>query len=117
VDARITDSARTISNPRKEKSDKVDAHLLASTPRISEFPDRRAHSRYDASELTRLLQIVKKNVARIMNLISSDLACIFPEYTEFFPDLGSKTSLSILEKYTTPENIMKAGKGDLLKIM
>ncbi len=117
MDDRITDSARTISNPGKEKFDKVDVHLLAPTPWISEFPDRRPHSRDDTSELTRLLQSVKKNVARIMNLISSDLACIFPEYTEFFPDLGSKTSLAILEKYTTPENIRKAGKENLLSLM
>ncbi len=117
VDARITDSARTISNLGKEKSDKVDAHLLASTPWISEKPDKKPHLRDGVSELTRLLQIVKRNVTRITNMILSDLACVFPEYTEFFPDISSKTSLAILERYTTPEKVLKAGEENLYSIM
>ena len=117
VDARITDSARTISNLGKEKSDNVDAHMLASTPWMSEKSDRKPHSRDDLSELTRLLHNVKKNVTRITNMLLSDLACIFPEFMDFFPDITSRTSLAVLERYTTPENMRKSGKDDLLKNM
>jgi hypothetical protein len=101
VDARTTDPARTISNLGKEKTDRVDAHLLAETPWISAKSNKKPHSRNDLSDLTRLLQSVKRNMTRITNIMLSDLACIFPEFTSFFPDITSRTSLAVLEIYNT----------------
>lgn len=118
VDARITDMARTMTNLGKEKSDRVDAHMLASTPWLpGNAKERKPHIRADESELTRLLESVKKNVTRITNIISSDLACVFPEFQDFFPDILSKTSIAILEKYTIPENIVRSGIEALLSVM
>lgn len=118
VDARITDMARTMSNLGKEKSDRADAHMLASTPWLpGNASEKRPHIRGDESGLTRLLDSVRRNVTRIVNIISSDLACIFPEFTDIFPDIPSRTSIAILEKYTTPERIVKAGVDATLKTM
>ena len=118
VDPRVTDSARTASNLGKVKSDNVDSHLLASAPWDNEKAmERRPHVRDSVSSLTRLLESVKKNITRVGNLISADLACVFPEFLNMFPDIMSKTSLAMLEKYSIPGNILKSGLGDVLDTM
>ncbi|EQD58197.1 transposase, partial [mine drainage metagenome] len=118
VDPRVTDYARKMSNLGKEKSDNVDAAMLASTP----WKDRKAfdntiHKREPVSGLTRLYESITRNVTRITNIINSDLACIFPEFTEVFPDVGSKTSIAILDRFTTPSGIVKEGIDSVLKVM
>ena len=118
VDARITDYARKMANLGKEKSDKVDAAMLASTPwKNKEATDRPIHHRDPVSGLTRMHQSVVENVTRITNILESDLACIFPEYTNMFPDMGSKTSLALLHKFTTPAGMVKAGIDSVMKVM
>ena len=118
VDPRVTDYARKMANLGKEKSDTVDAAMLASTPwKDKNAFDRPLHKRNSVSELTRLHESVTRNMTRIANIMNSDLACIFPEFVEIFSDIGSKTSLVILEAFTTPSEIVKAGMDKLLKIM
>jgi hypothetical protein len=118
VDPRVTDSARTASNLGKVKSDKVDSHLLASAPLDNEKAmERRPHVRDSVSSLTRLLESVKTNVTRISNMMSADLAEVFPEFLDVFSDITSKTSLAMLEKYTVPENIVKSGMYGVLNTM
>ncbi len=117
VDARITNYVRKIENLGKEKSDKVDAHLLALTPWKYKESDKKPHVRNDLSELTRLLYIVKRNTTRITNTLLSDLACVFPEFITFFPDITTKTALIMLGKYTLPEDIIKAGIDEIFDIM
>ena len=118
VDPRITDYARKMSNLGKEKSDRVDAKMLAATPWMdSNAFDKPIHRREPLSGLTRLHQSVTKNITRITNIINSDLACISPEFTSIFPDAGSKTAMAVLEKFTTPSNTVKAGLNTVLKAM
>jgi transposase len=118
VDARVTDYARKMSNLGKEKSDNVDAAMLAATPwKDKNAFDKHIHRREAASGLTRLHESVTGNVTRITNIMKSDLACVFPEFMDFFPDVGSKTSLALLEKFTTPAIIVKAGIDAILKTM
>lgn len=118
VDPRVTDYARKMSNLGKEKSDTVDAAMLASTPWIDKKAfDKKTHRREPVSELTRLRESVSRNVTRITNLIGSDLACVFPEYAEIFPDIDSTTSLAILEQFTTPSGIVDAGIEKLFIVM
>ena len=88
IDPRVTESARTASNLGKVKSDKVDSHLLASAPWDNENAmKKKPHVRDIVSSLTRLLETVKKNVTRISNFISADLAEVFPEFLDVFPDM------------------------------
>ncbi len=118
VDPRVTDYARKMSNLGKEKSDKVDAAMLASTPwKDKKAFDKQIHSRDSISGLTRLNESITTNMTRITNIIISDLACVFPEFTDIFPTIGSKTSLAILEKFTTPSVIMKAGMDAVMNAM
>lgn len=121
VDARITDYARKMHNLGKVKSDKVDAAMLASTPWIPQIGksvvDRPIHERDPASGLTRLYQSVKKNITRITNIIESDIACIFPEFTDMFSDIVSATSMALLEQLTIPPLIVNSGIENVLKIM
>ena len=118
VDPRATESARTASNLGKVKSDKVDAHLLASSPWDNEKAmERKPHVRDDISIVTRLLESVKKNVTRISNMMSADLAEVFLEFLGMFPEITSKTALALLEKYPTPENVVKSGLEAVLNTM
>lgn len=116
VDPRVTDYARKMENLGKEKSDTVDAAMLASTPwKNGKAFDKRIHRREPVSELTRLHESVTGNITRITNILKSDLACIFPEYIDMFSDMGSKTSLAILDQFSTPSGILKAGMDKVLK--
>ena len=118
IDPRVTESARVTSNLGKVKSDKADAHLLASAPWDNEKSmERKPHIRDSVSSLTRLLESVKKNVTRISNTVSADLAEVFPEFLDFFPDITSSTALGLLEKYSTPENLVKSGLKDVFSAM
>ncbi len=62
VDPRVTDFARKMENLGKEKSDKVDSAMLASAPwKNRKILKKKTHVRDPISELTRLLEIIKKN--------------------------------------------------------
>ncbi len=118
VDPRVTDYQRKMSNLGKKKSDTVDAAMLASTPWNSRKAlDKPIHRREPVSGLTRLHESVTGNITRITNIVNSDLACVFPEFTRMFPDIGSKTSLAILEQFTTPSEVVKAGIDNVLKVI
>ncbi len=118
VDPRVTDYARKMENLGKEKSDAVDAAMLASTPwKDKKAFDRNTNVRDPLSELTRLHDSVTKNITRITNIIGSDLACIFPEFKEVFPDIGTAISLAILDQFTTPGAAVKVGMERVWNVM
>ena len=79
--------------------------------------EKKPHVRDSVSSLTRLLESVKNNVTRIINVMSADLAEVFPEFLDFFPDITSSTALALLEKYSIPENLVKSGMEDVLNTM
>lgn len=117
IDARRTEHLRIIQNLGKEKSDPEDASVLAYTARLDPSAmDSAGHDRLEESGITRLLEQLKKSITTITNMIGSDLAAVFPEYTGMFA-IDSKTSLKILEKYGTPGNIRKADQNDLFALM
>lgn len=117
VDARISEHIRMIRNLGKEKSDGVDASILASTGRLMpSILEKGNHERSDLSGLTRLMEMLKNNITRITNQIKSDLAAVFPEYP-YYDDVDSKTSLEILDRFTTPEIIRKSSVEDITSIL
>ena len=68
IDARKTFHLRQIMNLGTEKSDRADAHILAATPWVDRDAACRAgHSRFSLSEITRLREIVNRNITRIAN--------------------------------------------------
>ena len=117
VDARKTHHLRMIQNLGKEKSDPEDASVLASTARKDEHAfDSRGHNTLRESGLTRLLEQLKRSSAVLTNLIISDLAAVFPEYTRMF-SVDAKTSLNLLKRYPTPGMINSATEEDLFNLM
>ncbi len=117
IDARRTEHLRIIQNLGKEKSDPEDAAVLASTARLDPSAMvSRGHERMPESGLTRMLEHLKMSATTITNIIASDLAAVFPEYTDIF-DIEAKTSLKILERYATPVNIRNAGEDELFALM
>ena len=117
VDARISDHIRMMRNLGKEKSDGVNASILASTRRLMpSILDRGNHERSDLSGLTRLAEMLKNNITRITNQVKSDLAAVFPEYP-YYEDVDSKTSLEILERFTTPEILRNSSPDDIAAIL
>lgn len=117
IDARRTEHLRIIQNLGKEKSDPEDASVLASTARLDPSAmDSTGHERLPESGLTRLLEHLKNSATATINMIGSDLTAVFPEYTGMF-EIESKTSLKILEKYATAENIRDADLNELFALM
>lgn len=99
-----------------EKSYREDAHILAATPWIDRNSAGKAgHSRSSLSEITRLREIVNRNITRIANYINSDLVAVFPEFCDEM-SIESKTGLVILEKYTLPSEISRLSPSDLTGI-
>ena len=105
-----------VQNLGKEKSDPEDASILASTARLDPHSISKGHERLPESGLTRLLEQLKRNVTMILNVIASDLAAVFPEYSHTF-EIDSKVSLRILEAYSIPEKIIRADTEDLFTLM
>lgn len=116
IDARKTFHLRQIMNLGTEKSDREDAHILAATPWMDRNAAGKAgHSRSALSEITRLRELVNRNITRIANYINSDLAAVFPEFRDLV-SIESNTGLAILEKYTLPSEISKLSTSDLVSI-
>ncbi len=117
VDSRISEHIRITSNLGKEKSDAVDASVLASTARVKpDIIESNGHERDNLSGITRLLTIVKSNMSRIINQVKSDIAAVFPEYPLYNP-IDSKTSLALLEKYPTAELLRDAKKEEVFDLI
>ena len=117
VDARRTEHLRKMMNLGKEKSDPEDAHILAAVPwRDNKYGERANHIRSELSELTRMREVITVNVTRIVNYINADLTVVFPEFTDLLT-IDSKTGMAILEKYTTPDNIITLSKDKLLNLV
>lgn len=117
VDARRTEHMRSIANLGKEKSDPEDAHIPASVPwHDKKYKDRKGHERSPLSDVTRIRESINSNITRIRNILAADLAAVFPEFRTRF-DLDTQTSLTILEEYTVPENIVKLPPSVLADVM
>ena len=64
--------------------------------------DRKHHVSDNASALTRLLESVKKNVTRISNMMSADMARVSPEFLDVFP-YSPKDGLELVDAIHHPQ--------------
>jgi len=116
VDARKTLHLRKIMNLNTIKSDSEYAHILAATPwHDPRYREYTGHNRSSLSNISRERDIVVKSITAIKNYIHSDLAVIFPEFTDLY-DIDSSTGLAILYEYATPYNIVNAGLENIIKL-
>lgn len=110
--------ARDMKNMGKNKSDPIDASVLAHLPWMDlEYREMNTHKRYPISELTRLYQKMQRLETQLKNSLNSDITRVFPELIQFVKDRDSKTVLKLLEKYPTPAKIFRVPENKLLKLV
>lgn len=111
-------SARKMKNLDKSKSDRIDASTLASLPWIDiKYKEMNSHKRHSVSDLTRLYQKMQRIETQLKNSLNSDIIRIFPEFVQFIKDNDSKTVLMILDKYSTPANLLEESEEKLIQLV
>lgn len=104
---------------RQTKNDSIDSFLIAEVIRFGQFG---ATSMADENilamrQLCRYRDSVISSRTEIKLRISTIMEQIFPEYEKQFSSLWLSTSMGILEKYLTPENIQNAPIDELFEII
>ena len=105
----ITNSSRN-SNIRKVKNDNFDAKRIAKTGfdpnlKVSNMPTELV---MDLRNLTReYYSLVDFRSSYVLKL-GTQVSVAFPQFKGIFSDLTGKTSLMILKKYTSPDEILQA---------
>ncbi len=113
-----TDSIKNIGI-RKVKNDKVDAHKIALLHRFQELKSTNIPN--EDIECLRSLcrQYYKLNdeLTVYKNRLTGIIDQVMLNFKDVFPSIFSKTAIAVLEKYPTPEHILKANKGDLVSLI
>lgn len=114
----ITHANRNI-NIRSIHNDKFDSQkiaLIGLKPKlkISVIPDD-----YTAAVkvMMREYHSMKKECTMLACRLTSQLRQTFPQYLKLFSQINGNTSLEILYRYTTPENIMTADKDEFVALI
>ena len=105
----ITNSSRN-SNIRKVKNDNFDAQRIAKTGfdpnlKVSNMP---TELMLNLRNLTREYYYLVDVRTSYITKLGTQISVAFPQFKGIFSDLAGKTSLMILKKYTSPNEILKA---------
>lgn len=106
-------------NIRKVKNDKTDAISIA---KLGKYENVKASNYLDINvyqlrNLCRDYYDLVDDKANIKKKLSSDLRIAFPGYQDVFSDIAGNTSLAILGAYPSPQAIVSAPKGEILKLI
>ena len=104
---------------RQTKNDSIDSFLIAEVIRFGQFTTTSMADENILSmrQLCRYRDSVISSRTEIKLRISTIMEQIFPEYEKQFSSLWLGTSMGILEKYLTPENIQNAPIDELFEII
>ena len=104
---------------RQTKNDSIDSFLIAEVIRFGQFTTTSMADENILSmrQLCRYRDSVISSRTEIKLRISTIMEQIFPEYEKQFSSLWLSTSMGILEKYLTPENIENAPIDELFEII
>lgn len=104
---------------RQTKNDSIDSFLIAEVIRFGQFSTTSMADENILAmrQLCRYRDSVISSRTEIKLRISTIMEQIFPEYEKQFSSLWLSTSMGILEKYLTPENIQNAPIDELFKII
>lgn len=104
---------------RQTKNDSIDSFLIAEVIRFGQFTTTSMADENILAmrQLCRYRDSVISSRTEIKLRISTIMEQIFPEYEKQFSSLWLGTSMGILEKYLTPENIQNAPIDDLFEII
>ena len=104
---------------RQTKNDSIDSFLIAEVIRFGQFgtTSMADENILAMRQLCRYRDSVISSRTEIKLRISTIMEQIFPEYEKQFSSLWVSTSMGILEKYLTPENIENAPIDELFEII
>ena len=104
---------------RQTKNDSIDSFLIAEVIRFGQFgtTSMADENILAMSQLCRYRDSVISSRTEIKLRIGTIMEQIFPEYEKQFSSLWVSTSMGILEKYLTPENIENAPIDELFEII
>ena len=104
---------------RQTKNDSIDSFLIAEVIRFGQFgtTSMADENILAMRQLCRYRDSVISSRTEIKLRIGTIMEQIFPEYEKQFSSLWVSTSMGILEKYLTPENIENAPIDELFEIM
>ena len=104
---------------RQTKNDSIDSFLIAEVIRFGQFgtTSMADENILAMRQLCRYRDSVISSRTEIKLRIGTIMEQIFPEYEKQFSSLWVSTSMGILEKYLTPENIENAPIDELFKII
>ena len=104
---------------RQTKNDSIDSFLIAEVIRFGQFTTTSMADENILAmrQLCRYRDSVISSRTEIKLRISTIMEQIFPEYEKQFSALWLSTSMGILEKYLTPENIENAPIDELFEII
>ena len=104
---------------RQTKNDSIDSFLIAEVIRFGQFTTTSMADENILAmrQLCRYRDSVISSRTEIKLRISTIMKQIFPEYEKQFSSLWVSTSMGILEKYLTPENIENAPIDELFEII
>ena len=113
-----TDAIRRM-NIRKTKTDSIDCKCIADVVRIGNYSDIRPQSD-DIIQLRQLCRFrygLVDSVASLKNQVIGILDRLFPEYKTCFSDVFGVASMTLLEKYTSPETMLKVPTRRLAELL
>lgn len=104
---------------RQTKNDSIDSFLIAEVIRFGQFgtTSMADENILAMRQLCRYRDSVISSRTEIKLRIGTIMEQIFPEYEKQFSSLWASTSMGILEKYLTPENIENAPIDELFEII
>ena len=104
---------------RQTKNDSIDSFLIAEVIRFGQFTTTSMADENILAmrQLCRYRDSVISSRTEIKLRISTIMEQIFPEYEKQFSSLWLSTSMGILEKYLTPENIENAPIDEIFEII
>lgn len=104
---------------RQTKNDSIDSFLIAEVIRFGQFgtTSMADENILAMRQLCRYRDSVISSRTEIKLRIGTIIEQIFPEYEKQFSSLWVSTSMGILEKYLTPENIENAPIDELFEII
>ncbi|AHM57843.1 hypothetical protein EAL2_808p03380 (plasmid) [Peptoclostridium acidaminophilum DSM 3953] len=111
----ITKNSTNI-NIRKVHNDRFDSRKVALVGlkpdlKVSLMPSDLA---LDLRNLSREYYDLMDNRSAYVNKLQGELRMVFPQYLKIFSKITTNTSLTLLEKYTSPEAFLKASKEEIV---
>lgn len=103
---------------RKTVTDKISAHSLASIYRLKQFAiPKEAEVNIELKKLVRGYYTLTDEQSKFKKRVKTILAEIFPLFPKVFSNIFSKTAMTILENFATPEAILNQDKKNLFEII